>query len=86
MIKRGQSLNHICTTHADKIKVSEKTLYNYIDACAFEVRNIDLPKKVKYRRRREKKVLTKFGTFGDGVIGSLTQKRPHFRGLDLGIF
>ena len=60
LIKRGQSLNHICTTHADKIKVSEKTLYNFIDACAFEVRNIDLPKKVKYRRRREKKVLTKF--------------------------
>lgn len=60
LIKRGQSLNHICTTHADKIKVSEKTLYNYIDAGVFEVRNIDLPKKVKYKHRHQKKVLTKF--------------------------
>jgi IS30 family transposase len=35
-------------------------LYNYIDAGVFEVRNIDLPKKVKYKHRRQKKVLTKF--------------------------
>lgn len=60
LIKRGQSLNHICTTLGDKISVSEKTLYNYIDRCVFDVRNIDLPKKVKYKHRREKKVLTKF--------------------------
>lgn len=33
---------------------SEKTLYNYIDACFFEVRNIDLPRKVKYRPRYKK--------------------------------
>ena len=59
LIRRGQSLNHICTTLGDKIKVSEKTLYNYIDSCVFDVRNIDLPKKVKYKHRREKKVLTK---------------------------
>lgn len=33
---------------------SEKTLYNYIDACLFDVRNIDLPRKVKYRPRYKK--------------------------------
>lgn len=60
LIQKGQSLNHICVTHKDEIKVSEKTLYNYIDACAFKVRNIDLPKKVVYRHRRVKKVLTRF--------------------------
>lgn len=60
LIRRGLSLNHICTTLGDKIKVSEKTLYNYIDSCVFDVRNIDLPKKVKYRHRRAKKVLTRF--------------------------
>lgn len=59
LIRRGLSLNHICTTYADKIRVSEKTLYNYIDSCVFEVRNIDLPKKVRYKHRRMKKVLTK---------------------------
>lgn len=32
----------------------EKTLYNYIDATLFDVRNIDLPRKVKYRPRYKK--------------------------------
>lgn len=30
---------------------SEKTIYNYIDACLLDVRNIDLPRKVKFRER-----------------------------------
>lgn len=59
LIRRGQSLNHICASHADEIGVSERTLYNYIAANAFAVRNIDLPRKVRYRRRKEPKVLTK---------------------------
>jgi IS30 family transposase len=33
---------------------SEKTIYNYIDACLFDVRNIDLPRKVKFRERYKK--------------------------------
>ena len=43
----------------DITQLSEKTLYNYIDQGVFSVRNIDLPKKVVYRKRRERKVLTK---------------------------
>ena len=34
---------------------SEKTIYNYIDSGLFDVRNIDLPRKVKYRQRRKEK-------------------------------
>ena len=34
--------------------------YTYIDNNVFDVRNIDLPKKVVYRKRKEHKVLTKF--------------------------
>ena len=60
LIKRGQSPAHICATHGSELGISERTLYNYIDSCAFKVRNIDLPKKVAYRRRRKKKVLTRF--------------------------
>ena len=59
LIKNGQSLNHICTTHAKALGISERTLYNYIDRGVFSVRNIDLPKKVVYKKRRERKVLTK---------------------------
>ncbi len=35
LILNGQSLNHICTTHAKTLGVSEKTLYNYIDHIRF---------------------------------------------------
>ena len=60
LILRGQSINHIMASHGDEIGLSEKTLYNYIDSNVFNIRNIDLPKKVSYRQRRPKKVLTKF--------------------------
>lgn len=60
LLAKGQSLNHIFASHAEEIGVSERTLYNYIDRRAFEIRNIDLPKKVKYRQRREQRLKTKF--------------------------
>lgn len=59
LIAKGQSLNHICTTHAEQLGVSERTLYNYIDKKVFKVRNIDLPPKIVYRKRRSKKTLTR---------------------------
>lgn len=58
LIKRGQSPAHICATHGKELGISERTLYNYIDSRAFTVRNLDLPKKVAYRKRRKKKPLT----------------------------
>ena len=59
LIAKGQSLNHILATHKGEIGLSEKTIYNYIDANVFSVKNIDLPKKVVYRQRKTKPVLTK---------------------------
>lgn len=59
LIKKGQSPHHICATHAGELGISERTLYNYIDSSVFTVRNIDLPKKVAYRKRRQPKGLTK---------------------------
>ena len=52
LIMKGQSLNHILAEHSEEIGLSESTLYNYIDCNAFRIRNIDLPKKVRYRKRR----------------------------------
>lgn len=60
LILKGQSINHIFASHSDEIGLSKKTIYNYIDSRAFDVKNIDLPKKVRYRQRRPQKVLTKF--------------------------
>lgn len=60
LILKGQSINHIMATHKDEIGVSERTLYKYIECRAFDVGDLDLPKKVKYRQRRQHKVITKF--------------------------
>jgi len=54
LIKNGQSVHQVYESHIDELMCSEKTLYNYIDACLFDVRNIDLPRKVKYRPRYKK--------------------------------
>ena len=54
LIRQGQSIHQIYVNHVDELMCSEKTLYNYIDACLFDVRNIDLPRKVKYRPRYRK--------------------------------
>lgn len=55
LIKRGQSIHHICTTNRDLIMHSEKSIYNYIDKCLLSSRNIDLPRKVAFRPRKKKK-------------------------------
>ena len=54
LVDQGQSVHQIYATHADDLMCSEKTIYNYIDACLFDVRNIDLPRKVKFRERYKK--------------------------------
>ena len=54
LIKKGQSLGHIYATHADEIGCSRRTAYTYIDKGVFEVRNIDLRRRVKYKPRRTK--------------------------------
>lgn len=54
LIRNGQSVHQVYESHVDELMCSEKTLYNYIDASLFDVRNIDLPRKVKYRPRYKK--------------------------------
>jgi IS30 family transposase len=54
LVQKGQSVHQIYVTHEDELMCSEKTIYNYIDACLFDVRNIDLPRKVRFRERYKK--------------------------------
>lgn len=51
LIRQGQTPYMILKAHPE-IKCSVKTLYNYIDAGALSVKNIDLPRKVKYKLRK----------------------------------
>ena len=50
--EKRQSLNHILTSH-DEIKVSERTLRNWINKGYTDARNIDLPRKVSFKPKKE---------------------------------
>ena len=52
LVDNGHSIHHIHSNNRDSIMVSERTLYNYIDNQILSTKNIDLPRKVKYRPRR----------------------------------
>ena len=53
LVKKKQSIHHICVTQADNILCSERTIYKLIEQGVLTVRNIDLPRKVRYRLRRK---------------------------------
>lgn len=55
LIRKGQSLHHICCNNKDSILISERTLYRLVDYNCFSARNIDLPRKVRYRTRKTKR-------------------------------
>lgn len=55
LIKKGQSLNHICANNKSSLMISERTLYRLVDYNVFSARNIDLPRKVRYSKRKSSK-------------------------------
>jgi IS30 family transposase len=59
LIKKGQSIHHICVNNPDSMIYSERTLYNYIDSKLITACNIDLPRKVKYRPRKKSGLIHK---------------------------
>ena len=54
LLFKGQSIHHICATHPDEVMYSERTIYNYTDAGIFRAKNMDLPRKVRYRPRKSR--------------------------------
>ena len=52
LLKKGQSLHHISVHHADELMKSEKTLYAYINSGLFTARNIDMPRTIRMRPRK----------------------------------
>ncbi len=55
LVKNGQSIHHVCANNTDVIMLDERTIYNYVDAGLLSIYNIDLPRKVRYRKRKVKK-------------------------------
>lgn len=54
LVKKGQPLTHIYAEHQAEMPMSLRSLYNYIDAGELSVKNIDLRRKVGYRRRKRR--------------------------------
>lgn len=55
LVKKGQPLSHIFATHKDELPCCRRTLYNYFDKGVLTARSLDLPRKVRYRKRKVKK-------------------------------
>ena len=53
LVMKGQPLSHIFAVHGDEIPVCRRTLYNYLDQRVFTARNIDLPRRVRYKKRKK---------------------------------
>ena len=59
LIKKGQTVNHIYINHPELLDFSKVSFYNYINNGIFEFRPIDLPRMVKYKKRKNKKRRTR---------------------------
>jgi IS30 family transposase len=55
LLKKGQSLHHICASHVNEIMVDQRSLYNYVAAGIFSARNLDMPRVVRMGRRKKRK-------------------------------
>lgn len=59
LLRKGQSIHHICINHADELMVSERSLYTYANNNLFDARNIDMPRTVRMRPRTKKSTALK---------------------------
>lgn len=53
LLLQGQPLSHIFASNRASVPCSIRTLYNYIDQGYFTALNLDLPRKVRYKKRRK---------------------------------
>lgn len=66
LIMKGQSIAHIYAHHQFELGCSERTLYNYFEMNAFSARNIDLPRKVRYKPRKKTQATNPCGAYRVG--------------------
>ena len=51
-IKNGHSFSMIIRNHKDEFPVGKRTLYNYVENGYLDIINLDLPRKVRYKKRK----------------------------------
>ncbi|MBR0404221.1 MAG: helix-turn-helix domain-containing protein [Eggerthellaceae bacterium] len=54
LIRKGQSLEHIWATHPGQFPVTARTYYSYIDKGIIDICSLELPRKVRYKKRKSK--------------------------------
>lgn len=59
LLKNGLSVHHIFASNPDAFNISEKSIYRYVDASLLNARNLDMPKVVRFRPRKNKPVVHK---------------------------
>lgn len=87
---KKQSVNQVYINHPDILDFSKTTFYKYVNEGIISLRNIDLPRKVKYKKRRSKKnkknkrdlSLLKGRRFEDYIEKTETEKKLHIWQLD----
>ena len=52
LIKKGQTTNHLYLNHPDILNFSKSSFYRYINSGVFEFGPLDLPRIVKYKKRK----------------------------------
>ena len=67
LLFKGQSVRAIYMNHKDEIPCSESTLYEYVDRCYLTARNVDMPRKVRFKTRYNHGSRTK--SFSEFAIG-----------------
>lgn len=59
LIEKRQTISHIYATHPDELNFSRTSMYTYINLGIFKARNIDLPRKVRYKKEKIRRKIRK---------------------------
>lgn len=57
-IKQGHSFSMIIRNHKNEFSVGKRTLYNYVENGYLDIINLDLPRKIRYAKRKRKQTTT----------------------------
>lgn len=55
-IKNGHSFSMIIRNHKDEFPIGKRTLYNYVENGYLDIVNLDLPRKVRYKKRNKNNI------------------------------
>lgn len=87
---KNQSVNQVYINHSDLIYFCKTTFYKYVDSGIFSLSNLDLPKKVKYKKRKSKNnkdykrklAILKGRTYEEFLIFTAEHKRMSIAEMD----